>query len=456
MARFGAFGAALMVLTALGWPTTGHSQTDIGRAVTIQRDVNGLLGGRDRRLASGDGVFADERIRTGAESAAALRFKDETSLSVGPSAEVALDRFVFNPDSSARSAVVTVGRGALRWTSGNSRPAAYRINTPLAVLGVRGTVIDMVIEPGREVFVLREGRIEVCRRGGTCVLLTVPGSSVVVTRAAITRRAEARPAPVFADRCLAGTAPACTVDTPFVTVAEAPSRPVPLAPWTGPSIGIHVDGLFGGGDSRFGGSTSVTAAVARAAVPGTVGLDEAAFGAGLHVGWSWRFGAVVTGIDLDVDVLSRNVFSSTALPNLIVVPPVTAFTDVRSRLDVLATLRPRVGMLMNEALLVYLTGGVAIGHVKVDAVIDSGLAAPFFAGARSAVELGWVAGLGAEWLVAPGWSITGEILHFDLGRTRVTMTERTGLPVPGDPAPFGIAKVRTSGEIVRLGARLRF
>ena len=58
-----------------------------------------------------------------------------------------LDRFVFDPDPSRASFVMTATQGIFRFASGKLPKNAYRLHTPAATIGIRGTVLDLAIEP---------------------------------------------------------------------------------------------------------------------------------------------------------------------------------------------------------------------------------------------------------------------------------------------------------------------
>ena len=105
----------------------------------------------------GDGLLRDEVVRTGADSAARLVMADSTNLSLGPSATIKLDRTVFNDEHSYRDVAIRMTSGAFRFVTGNSDKAAYKITTPLATIGVRGTTLDILSQRGRTIVVLQEG-----------------------------------------------------------------------------------------------------------------------------------------------------------------------------------------------------------------------------------------------------------------------------------------------------------
>jgi len=181
------------------------AQRNIGAAISIEREVTGALAGRTHSLNTGSGVSSNENIRTANESAAQLRFLDQTKLSIGPSASVVLDRFVYNPDRTARDEVVEVTAGAARWVSGVSRAGAEHLRTPHATMGVRGTMFDLLVEARRTIVILREGVIVVCpiRAPQRCVTLNTPGQTVIVTVTTVEGPSLTGPSETrFADLCL--------------------------------------------------------------------------------------------------------------------------------------------------------------------------------------------------------------------------------------------------------------
>jgi hypothetical protein len=79
-----------------------------------------------------------ETIRTSAASKAQLVFLDTTNLSVGPSSEVNLDRFIYDPNGGAGDVVLQLGRGTFRFITGSQDKRNYKINAGITTIGVRG------------------------------------------------------------------------------------------------------------------------------------------------------------------------------------------------------------------------------------------------------------------------------------------------------------------------------
>ena len=139
---------------------------DIGVASAVVNRVSGSSGGRS--LKPGDRIYQNERIETADDARGQLLFRDETVLSIGPSATVTLDRFVYDPARGATGAAVNVARGALRFISGNMPSQAYEIRTPAGSIGVRGTIFDLIVyDDGEVVIRLVQGALTATLNGAS-------------------------------------------------------------------------------------------------------------------------------------------------------------------------------------------------------------------------------------------------------------------------------------------------
>jgi FecR protein len=142
--------SAVIALTALaghGAQAAISEQITIGNTRVVVRTVIGTFEGDLRVLELEDDVYHNELIETEEESATKLIFLDETTLTLGPESSVVLDRFVYDPDPSKASLVMTATKGIFRFASGKLPKNAYRLNTPAATIGIRGTLLELAIEP---------------------------------------------------------------------------------------------------------------------------------------------------------------------------------------------------------------------------------------------------------------------------------------------------------------------
>lgn len=93
-------------------------------------------------------VILNDEVRTGGASQLQILLLDRTTFTVGANARVAVDRFVYDPAANSRSTGVSVARGAFRFMSGRNlrRPSGpVTVRTPVATIGVRGTIFEGVV-----------------------------------------------------------------------------------------------------------------------------------------------------------------------------------------------------------------------------------------------------------------------------------------------------------------------
>ena len=101
-------------------------------------------GGSDEiRLRTGASVSEGDRIRTESNGHVHIKFRDQAVLSVRPNSELLIETYRYNPERPELSAVkINLVQGTARTVSGEAAKAArerYRLNTPVAAIGVRGT-----------------------------------------------------------------------------------------------------------------------------------------------------------------------------------------------------------------------------------------------------------------------------------------------------------------------------
>lgn len=159
-----------------------QAQKRVGEAVIIQNEVLRVAGSAANQISVGEAMMRDDTVQTGVESAARFVMADSTNLSLGPSATLKLDSTVFSDEHSYRDVAIRMTSGAFRFVTGHSEKSAYRISTPLATIGVRGTILDILVVRGSTTVVLQEGASRVCTPGGQCLELTQPGDTAVITQ----------------------------------------------------------------------------------------------------------------------------------------------------------------------------------------------------------------------------------------------------------------------------------
>ena len=169
---------------------------NIGDAQVVVNDVKGTVGKSDPApLRAGIDVFENEVIRTAGNSASRVLFQDNTNLAVGANSEVTLDHFVFDPDPQKSAVALSIAKGVVRFTTGNLPKSAYKITTPTATIGVRGTIITIsVLSDGTTVVSVDEGTA-VVNSDGTTVTVNAGMTTTVVPGTPPTPPGPTPPAP---------------------------------------------------------------------------------------------------------------------------------------------------------------------------------------------------------------------------------------------------------------------
>ena len=221
--------------------------------------------------------------------------------------------------------------------------------------------------------------------------------------------------------------------------------------WTGWYAGVNGGWAFEGNTTGrlVSADPLFNAVLAVGATPTFFGVKhEGGFGGG-QVGYNWQMANWLVGVEADIQGADIGRTSTLAFPGTTagIAPSVSTARDY---IAWFGTLRGRVGLPVGPALL-YATGGLAYGGVRTTVTNSYAPATGNFAGNDSSTRVGWAAGAGVEWGFAPSWTLRGEYLHLDLGRSNVTMADPAALP--GVVAIYGFSHVT---DTVRVGVNHRF
>ncbi|RUO97402.1 FecR domain-containing protein [Hyphomicrobium sp.] len=155
---------------------------EIGTAITIKREVVATLGDEKRDLQEGGRVHRSEYLETGNDGQAELKLDDQTKLALGPNAGLKLDDFVIGKSNGVTSIGVNFLKGTFRFITGSEKKDAYRIDTPSATIGVRGTVFDVYVDGNGDTLVLlQEGEVNICTKTHTCTRHNAVGRIIHAT-----------------------------------------------------------------------------------------------------------------------------------------------------------------------------------------------------------------------------------------------------------------------------------
>ena len=173
------FGLLYLTVLVVG-PAAATDAQKVGQAEIVRNEVVNATEAQLVLINVGDDVLRDEIIRTGADADARFSLIDNTKLTLGPASTLKIDRAILANESSYKQITIRLTEGAFRFITGNSGKKSYKIETPTASIGVRGTILDIRISGSETLVALQDGRASVCA-GSRCTQLTERGHTAKAT-----------------------------------------------------------------------------------------------------------------------------------------------------------------------------------------------------------------------------------------------------------------------------------
>ena len=149
------------------------SETDVGEVSLVLGEAYRLSAQGERtKLTRGVRVSEGDLISTGASGHVHLRFYDDALLSVRPNSQLIIRRYEFDRLDPGSSAVkFDLREGVTRAISGEAAKAArdrFRLNTPIAAIGVRGTDFVVSADSVSTKALVNEGAIVMAPYSSSC------------------------------------------------------------------------------------------------------------------------------------------------------------------------------------------------------------------------------------------------------------------------------------------------
>lgn len=131
------------------------AQERAGRAVKVQQQAFQASGLAGHPLDTGAEIFQQARVYTKQYGSIEIKLEDGASLTVAPNASLVIDEYVFAGETRPGSIALSLARGAIRMISGRMPKDGVSITTPVATIGVRGTVfwVDAVSDDETQIWV---------------------------------------------------------------------------------------------------------------------------------------------------------------------------------------------------------------------------------------------------------------------------------------------------------------
>lgn len=160
------------------------AQDKVGVNSAVNPDAEGTPpNAPTRRLELGQQIVHDEHIVTGADGQTQIVFLDASAMTVGPSSDLKIDDFVYDPSAGTGQLTMSATRGVMRFVGGkiSKLDNGVTMNTPSASLGIRGGVFLLNLPPsGQMEVVFLYGKGLTVTANNQTRTLTHPGWSVTV------------------------------------------------------------------------------------------------------------------------------------------------------------------------------------------------------------------------------------------------------------------------------------
>ena len=137
-------GLSALLLSA---PVLAQDEDSTGMVVASRGEVIALSNGGSRELKQGDFIYINDEIITSNRSFAVLQFEDGAKVTVRPDSTLVIEQYVYN-GNDGDAATLSLVEGGLRVITGamaKSNPENYKVRTPVALMGVRGTEFSIFL-----------------------------------------------------------------------------------------------------------------------------------------------------------------------------------------------------------------------------------------------------------------------------------------------------------------------
>jgi hypothetical protein len=138
---------ATLLLALLATPAVAQQEDSTGMVVASRGEVIALSNGGSRELKQGDFIYVNDEIITSNRSFAVLQFEDGAKVTVRPDSTMIIETYLYN-GNAGDEATLNLVEGGLRVITGamaKSNPENYKVRTPVALMGVRGTEFSVIL-----------------------------------------------------------------------------------------------------------------------------------------------------------------------------------------------------------------------------------------------------------------------------------------------------------------------
>jgi hypothetical protein len=139
--------AVLVLVVSMAVSSIAIAEDSAGMVVASRGDVIAASKGGSRELKQGDYVYVDDEIMTANRSFAVIQFVDGAKVTVRPDSLMIVETYIYNgnDDDAATLNLVSGGLRVITGAMAKTNPENYKVRTPVALMGVRGTEFSIML-----------------------------------------------------------------------------------------------------------------------------------------------------------------------------------------------------------------------------------------------------------------------------------------------------------------------
>ena len=164
-------------------PAWAVDKEPVGRVLMAVGDVQARNGEENRKLERKSDIYPGDTLLTSKDSQLQLRMVDGAFIALTPDTAFEVRSYHFGDGPKADNVAVTLLKGGLRTVTGQIEKSNYRLATPAATLGIRGTVFEVyVAADGTTTVILREGGVDVSGLVGQKIKMDLANLASVIRK----------------------------------------------------------------------------------------------------------------------------------------------------------------------------------------------------------------------------------------------------------------------------------
>ena len=139
--------SVLFLMAVIAVSTVAVAEDSSGMVIASRGEVIALANGESRELKQGDFVYVNDEILTSARSFAVLQFTDGAKVTVRPDSQLIIEAYLYagNDSDEATLNLVSGGLRVITGAMAKTNPENYKVRTPVALMGVRGTEFSVML-----------------------------------------------------------------------------------------------------------------------------------------------------------------------------------------------------------------------------------------------------------------------------------------------------------------------